>query len=125
MGDITHEVTPEEAEAGEATINGLTPETDYTAYLYYNGKQCGNRNFTTIADLEGAIILHDTDDLKAALEEAEEGDVFALYGGTYRLNAVYDDETGELISTGAVKILKTVRSASRVVSNYTTVQALT
>jgi hypothetical protein len=108
VGDITHEVTPEEAEAGEATINGLTPETDYTAYLYYNGKQCGNRNFTTIADLEGAIILHDTDDLKAALEEAEEGDVFALYGGTYRLNAVYDDETGELISTGAVKILKTI-----------------
>jgi hypothetical protein len=54
IGNITHQITAEEKAAGKATITGLEPETDYTAYLYYNGKQCGNRNFTTIADLEGA-----------------------------------------------------------------------
>jgi len=110
IGDITHEITDEEKEAGQATIDGLTPETDYTAYLYYNGKQCGNRNFTTIADLEGAILLHEDDDLKKAIEDESvvDGTVFALYGGTYNVNATYDEETGELISTGAVKVAKTI-----------------
>ena len=46
-------VSEEEKAAGMATIEGLTPETEYTAYLYYNGKQCGNRKFTTIGDLQG------------------------------------------------------------------------
>ncbi len=110
IGDIKHEITTEEKEAGQATIEGLTPETAYTAYLYYNGKQCGNRNFTTIADLTGCIILHDGDDLKKAIEaeDVEDGAVFALYGGTYNLNATYDEDSGELISTGAVKIYKTI-----------------
>ncbi len=110
IGDITHQITAEEKEAGKATIEGLTPETTYTAYLYYNGKQCGNRSFTTIADLAGAIILHDGDDLKKAIEDetVEDGTVFALYGGTYNLNATYDDETGELISTGAAKVTKSI-----------------
>lgn len=39
IGNITHEITAEEKAAGQATIEGLTPETTYTAYLYYNGKQ--------------------------------------------------------------------------------------
>lgn len=110
IGKITHEITAEEKAAGKATVDGLEPETTYTAYLYYNGKQCGNRDFTTIADLHGAVILHDTDDLKKAIEseDVEDGTVFALYGGTYNVNATYDETTGELISTGAVKIYKTI-----------------
>ena len=108
VGNVTHEITAEEKEAGQATVTGLTPETTYTAYLYYNGKQCGNRTFTTIADLAGAILVHEEDDFKAMIEEAQGGEVFALYGGTYRLNATYDDVTGDLISTGAVKVLKTI-----------------
>ena len=113
IGDITHQITAEEKAASEATITGLTPETDYTAYLYYNGKQCGNRSFTTIADLAGAILVTPEDDLKKLIEGTEEnpvadGTVFALYGGTYRLNAQYDEETGELISTGAAKVTKSI-----------------
>lgn len=104
VGDIKRDLTPEEIEACEATIDGLQPETDYTAYLYYNGKQCGNRNFTTTADLNGAIIIHPGDDLKKALEaeDVQSGAIFALYGGTYELNVNEDGQTG------AVKIYKNV-----------------
>ena len=108
IGDITHNITAEEKEAGQAIIEGLTPETEYTAYMYYNDKQCGNRKFTTIADLAGAILVHEDDDLMAIIEEAEEGAVLALYGGTYNLNAKFDEATGNLVSTGAVKIYKTI-----------------
>lgn len=112
VGDITHEVTAEEKAAQTATITGLTPETQYTAYLYYNGKECGKRTFTTIADLEGAIIVHDTDNLKNLVEAASDGDVFALYGGTYLLNAntPTDEETGEELptTTGAIKVNKSI-----------------
>ena len=105
IGNITHEITAEEKAAGQATIEGLTPETTYTAYLYYNGKQCGNRTFTTIADLAGAILVHPEDDLKKMIEDEElaDGAVFAVYGGTYSLNFNEDDGT-----TGAVKVNKSI-----------------
>ena len=102
IGNITHQITAEEKEAGKATIEGLSPETTYTAYLYYNGKQCGNRSFTTIADLEGAILVHEGDDLKDIIENAEKGATIAVYGGTYELNA--NDEG----KTGAVKVNNTI-----------------
>ena len=110
IGNITHTITAEEKAAGQATIEGLTPETTYTAYLYYNGKQCGNRTFTTIADLTGAILIHPGDDLKKAIEaeDVQDGAVFAVYGGTYNLNPTNDEETGALLSTGACKIYKTI-----------------
>lgn len=107
IGNITHTITPEEKEAGQAIIEGLTPETEYTAYMYYNGKQCGNRKFTTIADLEGAILVYPEDNLWKILEGTEEepvadGSVFALYGGSYDLNV---NDNGE---TGAAKINKSI-----------------
>ncbi len=107
IGNITHTITPEEKEAGQAIIEGLTPETEYTAYMYYNGKQCGNRKFTTIADLEGAILVYPDDNLWKILEGTEEepvvdGSVFALYGGSYDLNV---NDNGE---TGAAKINKSI-----------------
>lgn len=102
IGDITHEITPEEKEVGQAVVEGLTPETSYTIFLYYNGKQCGKRDFTTIADLEGAILVREGDDLKGIIENAEENDVIALYGGTYELNANDDGKTGN------VKVSKTI-----------------
>ena len=102
IGDIKHEITAEEKAAGKAIVGGLTPETAYTAYLYYNGKQCGNRNFTTIADLEGAILVHEDDDLKKVIEDEElpNNAVIAVYGGVYELNV---NEEG---LTGAVKVNK-------------------
>ena len=102
IGSITHQITAEEKAASKATISGLEPETTYTAYLYFNGKQCGNRSFTTIADLAGATLVHEGDDLKAIIEEAEEGATIAVYGGTYELNV--NDEG----YAGAVKVSKTI-----------------
>lgn len=103
IGNITHNITTEEKEAGQAIVDGLEPETTYTAYLYYNGKQCGNRNFTTIADLAGTTIVHPEDDLTTLLKEAKEGEIFALYGGTYLLN--YSEETSK---TSQVEISKSI-----------------
>ena len=102
VGDITHEITAEEKEAGKATIEGLEPETTYTAYLYYNGKQCGNRNFTTIADLQGAVLVHEGDDLADIIAEAEANTVLAVFPGTYLLN---DNDEGK---TSAAKVNTTI-----------------
>lgn len=104
IGNITHEITAEEKAAGRALIEGLEPETSYTAYLYYNGKQCGNRSFTTIADLNGATLVHEGDNLKDLLENARDGETFAIFGGTYVIS------TGEEGSNaaGSVKITKSI-----------------
>ena len=96
VGNVTHTITAEEKEAGSCIVEGLNPETTYTAYLYYNGKQCGNRNFTTIA-----VLVREGEDLKDAIEDAEEGATIAVYGGTYELNP----NDGK---TGAVKVTKTL-----------------
>lgn len=78
-----HTVTAEEAAAGEALIEGLTPETRYDVYMYNNGKQCGHRDFTTIADLNGATLVGPDDDIADLLENAVDGQVFALTSGTF------------------------------------------
>lgn len=80
-------LTADEIAAGRATVEGLQPETGYRVRVYLNGKERGTRTFTTIADLEGAILVHDTDDFGAMLEAAQNGDVFALYGGTHVISA--------------------------------------
>ena len=112
IGSITHDVTAQENAECKATINGLEPETTYTAYMYSNGKQCGSRSFTTIVDLNGAIIVHEGDNVKSIIEEAEDGATIAFYGGTYFLNPTEttNEETGEVISVsgGSVKITKSI-----------------
>ena len=98
VGSITHQITAEEKAAGKATIEGLTPETEYTAYLYYNGKQCGNRKFTTIADLQGATLVHEGDDLASIIANAEANAVIAVFPGTFVMN---ENESGQ---AGAAKV---------------------
>lgn len=84
---LTQEVTAEEQAAGRKEISGLTPETNYVAKIYYNGKERGSKKFTTIVDLSGATIVRSTDDFSTLLENATEGQVFALYNGTYKISA--------------------------------------
>lgn len=98
VGNVTHQITAEEKAAGQATIEGLTPETEYTAYLYYNGKQCGNRKFTTIADLQGAILVREGEDLADVIASAEANAVIAVFPGTYVMN---ENESGQ---AGAAKV---------------------
>lgn len=86
-GNITHTVTSAEIAAGEAVITGLTSETAYTAVLYKNTKIRGTVTFTTAIDLNGAIAVYPTDDLAALIANASGGETFAVFPGTYNINA--------------------------------------
>lgn len=86
-GNITHTVTSAEIAAGEAVITGLTSETAYTAVMYKNTKIRGTVTFTTAIDLNGAIAVYPTDDLAALISNASGGETFAVFPGTYNINA--------------------------------------
>ena len=93
----------DEVAAGKATVIGLEPETTYTICLYNGDKQRGSKTVTTIADLNGAVLVHEGDDIRALIEAAEDGQVFALYGGTHVIADV--DEEGK---AGAAKVSKSI-----------------
>lgn len=86
-GNITKTVTAAEIAAGEATITGLLGETAYTATLLNGTKIRGTATFTTLLDLGGATPVYPTDDLAALMTNANDGAVFALFPGTYTINA--------------------------------------
>ncbi len=91
-----HNLTAGEISAGEATLTDLDFDTEYIVKLM-NGestKQRGRVSFKTLP--EGETLTPD-DDLKDKLENANEGDVFLLEGGTY--NAYQ----------GQIKIAKSIR----------------
>lgn len=90
------QLTAEEIEAGKAVIDGLTPETVYTIKLLNGEKERGSRSVTTIADLNGAIVVHPGDDIKAIFAEAADGATLALYGGTHLINGG-DGTAGALV----------------------------
>ena len=105
----THAITAEEKEAFKATVDGLSPETKYTAKLYYVAnsvqKERGSKSFTTIVDLNGAIVLRPTDDIQSAINNANDGDVFALYGGTYVVKSTSSDES---VTAGSISVSKSI-----------------
>ena len=105
VGNVTHQITEEEKAAGKATVTGLEPQTVYTVYLLNNGKQRGNRTFTTLADLEGSIPVANADELVAAVEAAQNGDAIALIGTKYVIPYSGDDEN---ITAGSLKITKSI-----------------
>ncbi|RZK56350.1 MAG: DUF4957 domain-containing protein, partial [Pedobacter sp.] len=86
-GNITRTVTAAEIAAGEAIVTGLTGETLYTAKLLNGTKVRGTITFTTLLDLGGAIAVYPTDNLATLIANANAGDVFALFPGTYTINA--------------------------------------
>lgn len=94
---IVKNLTAEEVEAGKATVEGLNPETKYNFKLFNGDKQRGNREVTTIADLNGAILVHVDDDIKAICAEAAPGATLALYGGTHIINGGDDTTAGALV----------------------------
>ncbi|WP_321333010.1 fibronectin type III domain-containing protein [uncultured Bacteroides sp.] len=100
-GAINHTVTAEEIAAGAVTITGLTGETSYTAKLMNGTKTRGTITFATLIDLGGAIAVHPEDDLQALVSEANNGDVFALYPGTYNVAAKFT--VGKSIAIKAVR----------------------
>lgn len=55
---VTYAVTAADITNGSARIEGLTPETEYTAVLKNGEKTRGTRTFTTAIDLGGVIVLY-------------------------------------------------------------------
>lgn len=82
-GMINHPLTQDELTAGVVEITGLESETEYTAYLMNGERIRGTAIFTTLVDTGTAILVGPDEDLKAVIEAAEEGDIFALLPGDY------------------------------------------
>ena len=96
-------VTADEVNEGKVVVTGLEPETAYTIRLYNGEKQRGSKDITTIADLNGATLVHEGDDIRTLIEAANDGDVFALYGGTH---IIPDSDTEGKASS--VKVTKSI-----------------
>lgn len=106
----SHTITAEEKEAAKATVEGINPETKYTAKLYYINaaniqKERGSKTFTTIADLNGAIVVYPDDDIQSLIKNADDGDVFALQGGKHVVKSSSDDES---ITAGSIVVNKNI-----------------
>lgn len=95
-GDTQVNITADEIAAGEATVSGLTGETEYTIKLFKDEKQRGQQIATTYLDLNTVnAVLGPGDDLQAAINAANPGDVIALTPGTY-------------VTTGQIDITKPI-----------------
>lgn len=86
-GNTQHTLSADEKAAGEATIEGLTGETTYTAKLMNNTKTRGTATFTTLIDLGGALAINPGDDLVAILDGAEDGASYVIFPGEYELGS--------------------------------------
>lgn len=82
-GNTERALTADEIEAGEATITGLTSETEYTIRMVRGTKQRGEAFFTTLVDIGDATAVYPEDDLSAMVAAAAEGDVLVLFSGEY------------------------------------------
>lgn len=90
-------VSDEENADSTKRIEGLNPETNYRFQIYLNGKQRGKRDVQTIADLQGATVLTEGDDLEAAIANAEDGAVIALMPGTFTITGETDATAGSAV----------------------------
>ena len=87
LSPVTYNVTAENIEAGKATIEGLTPETEYTAVLKNGEKTRGTQTFTTAIELADDDILVEADDLMATvIKNAPDGYRLIVMPGKYYLN---------------------------------------
>lgn len=102
----THAITDEEKAAGKATVEGLSPETDYVGRLYFGERERGNKSFKTIADLNGATVVKEGDNLKSLLANAEAGQVFALMPGTYLIPSAEADGQASSVALKQSVVIK-------------------
>lgn len=112
-GDKEFPVTADAIAAGEFTITGLDAETEYTIKLMNGTKTRGTVKAKTAIDLGGAIHVKAGADLKALLDAAVDGDVFAFDPGTY---SILNDEEKPTTYEITKKIsFKSVRSYNRAI----------
>lgn len=120
-GDISYSVTEADIANGYATINGLTPETTYTATLLNGTKTRGTITFTTRIDLNGASLIEEGEDLEARLIAATAGESFVIMSGTFDLGTYeptqsislrgYSEDNKPTI-TGRFKVSQAIESIS-------------
>ena len=79
---VNYTITQEDIANGYAYIEGLSPETDYTATMYRdNGDIRGQREFTTTIDTGNMTVLHEgatADDLMAAIAADDGRGIFLM-----------------------------------------------
>ena len=96
-GDIKYTVTAADVAAGAATITGLTPETEYSAVLTYQGKTRGKISFTTGIYLEdNDILVKAGDDLSEIIANADAGKRLVIDAGEYGLKTAEADFGGSV-----------------------------
>lgn len=76
-------LTADDVSANMKLIEGLTPQTPYTATIYLNNLRKGIITFTTKEPSIYTRILSPGDDLVAAVAAAANGDLIGLQPGTY------------------------------------------
>lgn len=87
---VEYTVTDEDKANGYAYIEGISPETDYTAVLYSeSGSIRGQRTFTTTIDTGNMTVLRGgtSEDLIAAIEADNGEGIFLMEAATYDLGS--------------------------------------
>ncbi|SUJ17098.1 Fibronectin type III domain [Sphingobacterium spiritivorum] len=82
-GNIQRTLTADEIAKGSALIEGLIPETSYSAILLNGTKTRGTAIFKTGIDIGDAILVTSVAELTAGIASAKGGETFALTGGNY------------------------------------------
>ena len=91
-----HELTSTEKQAGELTIDGLKPGTNYITYIYNEQARRGSYKFKTLGSSKGTTIsVKASDDINALLAGAPAGDVTLSFTGgqTYEVGEFTIPET--------------------------------
>jgi hypothetical protein len=102
-------VTADEIAAGALTLTDLKDEKTYKVILRKSGRTRGSVSFTTLLDLGGAVAVSPEDDYLTMLSEAEEGAIFAFYGGEYA-NVTTDDSGNEVYGTFTLSKSVTIKA---------------
>lgn len=77
-----HELTSTEKQAGELTIDGLKPGTNYITYIFNEKARRGSYKFKTLGSSKGTTIsVKASDDINALLAGAPAGDVTLSFTG--------------------------------------------
>lgn len=91
-----HELSSTEKQAGELTIDGLKPGTNYITYIFNEKARRGSYKFKTLGSSKGTTIsVKASDDINALLAGAPAGDVTLSFTGgqTYEVGEFTIPET--------------------------------
>lgn len=85
---VRYDLTDEDIKAHTATVDGLTPSTNYTVILYYMSASRGELSLYTMPDLSGIAPVTTVEDLKQAFTDGAATVVVSMAGSPYELGSV-------------------------------------